>query len=257
LLQTTDEASVTIWQESPEEKVQELVHDRVLGRLIGEEPGPTLIWIGGLHGNEPAGVEAIERLFEELQGREDKVHGEVLGLAGNRGALTVGQRFIEKDLNRIWSKERLEELRAGHLGPLSSPEDRELVELWTELEAAFSRARGPIYVVDFHTTSGPGCGFAVIPDTLHSRSFAMSFPVPSILGLEEEVEGTVADYLGERGFVVVGFEGGKHDEPLSVDHCAAAGWISLAVSGTLPEEQVLEVVPSQQLLHHMGGGLRG
>jgi len=39
---------------------------RVVGRYRGTRPGPLVIFVAGLHGNEPAGVEALERLFRGL-----------------------------------------------------------------------------------------------------------------------------------------------------------------------------------------------
>ena len=41
-----------------------------LGRLRGERPGPTLILIGAIHGNEPAGVAACRRLLERVDQRD-------------------------------------------------------------------------------------------------------------------------------------------------------------------------------------------
>lgn len=35
----------------------------VLGCLRGARPGPTLVCIGGIHGNEPAGVQALRRVL--------------------------------------------------------------------------------------------------------------------------------------------------------------------------------------------------
>ena len=41
--------------------------ERVLGRIRGASEGPTLIFVAGLHGNEPAGVQALQRVFPELE----------------------------------------------------------------------------------------------------------------------------------------------------------------------------------------------
>jgi len=40
--------------------------ERCLGSIDGHEPGPTLLAIGALHGNEPAGVAALQRIVEDL-----------------------------------------------------------------------------------------------------------------------------------------------------------------------------------------------
>ena len=36
--------------------------ERVLGRLRGDDPGPTLLVVGGVHGNEPSGLSAMHRI---------------------------------------------------------------------------------------------------------------------------------------------------------------------------------------------------
>ena len=61
-----------------------------------------------MHGNEPAGVEAIHTVIELLE-REKKIkphfefRGTLLGLIGNLEAFSQKLRFIDKDLNRSWS----------------------------------------------------------------------------------------------------------------------------------------------------------
>ena len=41
--------------------------DRVIGRYEGERPGPLMVCIGGVHGNELAGVVALEELMLRLE----------------------------------------------------------------------------------------------------------------------------------------------------------------------------------------------
>ena len=65
---------------------------RELGRIVGDQPGPTLLCIGGLHGNEPAGVLAIQRVMERLTGASEHLRGELIGVVGNRHALGVARR---------------------------------------------------------------------------------------------------------------------------------------------------------------------
>jgi len=67
-----------------------------------------LICIGGIHGNEPAGVQALEQVFkmidaEPTKNPEFKFFGTLVGLRGNVAALKKKQRYINKDLNRQWT----------------------------------------------------------------------------------------------------------------------------------------------------------
>ena len=43
--------------------------ERLIGQYRGEQPGPTLIFTAGIHGNEPAGIFALQEVFEKLQSR--------------------------------------------------------------------------------------------------------------------------------------------------------------------------------------------
>jgi len=60
-------------------------------------------------------------------------------------------------------------------------------------------------------------------------------PTPMILGLEELVEGTLLEYMNERGLITAGFESGQHDEPQAVDRAEAAVWLVLSATDLLPE----------------------
>lgn len=228
--------------------------ERVLGRVSGRHPGATLVCVGGLHGNEPAGVHAARRVVAALAGREEELRGEVVALAGNRAALAAGKRFIARDLNRAWRPERLDRIRAtGRLN--GHPEDREQLELLAAIEKVVDEARGPVYVLDLHTTSGFGGPFTSFGDTLPNRTLAELIPVPMILGLEELVSGTLVGYLGLHGIVGVTFETGQHDEPLAVDRAEAGIWLAVEGLGLLAEGRAPEAAAGRKRLHRETGHL--
>jgi succinylglutamate desuccinylase len=185
-----------------------------------------LLVVGSIHGNEPAGVAALEAVVDRSKREGLLLRGDFLAVVGNVEALGAGARYIDEDLNRRWNRESIDRLRAG--GPVARSEDRERRELHEELERGFASARGPVVVLDLHTTSGEGKPFAVFADTLRSRRFARRFPVPAILGLEENLESTLADYAGLLGHIAVAFEGGQHADPRSMENLAAVVWIALA-----------------------------
>ena len=216
---------------------------RVVGQLIGQEPGPTLLCTASLHGNEPAGTRALERVFANLHERNPILRGEFIGLIGNLRAIGLGRRFVESDLHRHWSPAKVAALRARDERAFEDAEDHEAAELLAEIDTAVGRARGPVYCLDLHTTSGPSPPFATAMDTLRNRRFALRFPVPHVLGLEEHLDHTLLDYLDGEGHVTLGFEGGQHDDPLSVDYCEAAVWIALAETGVLAEPHRVASVP--------------
>lgn len=211
---------------------------RVIAELRGDAPGPTLVIVGGIHGNEPAGITAARRTLGALTPAD--VRGEILALIGNRRAGAAGRRYLVHDLNRLWTAERMSVAQAaagagaaaGGTDPAMAgePELFELVELADAIDRAIQRARGPIHVLDLHTTSAAGYPFAVVGPTPEHRRFAEAFPLPGIVGLEEALVGTLTSYFGRR-CVTLAVEGGQHTSPEAADNLAAAITIALDVTG--------------------------
>ena len=223
---------VTVQSEVVEGSVAGRSWPRIVGHVTAPEAGPTLLVVGGLHGNEPAGLLGLERVFARLDQIGGLARGEFVGLAGNLQALSAGRRFIDEDLNRIWLEPRLQALGAGD--PVSV-EESELRELDHQVNETLARARGEVYALDLHTISGPGPAFVVIDDTLLNRRFANRFPVPLVLGLDEELSGTMAHHLTAEGVIPVGFEAGQHEEGAAAERAEAAIWIALEAAGLLAD----------------------
>jgi len=81
--------------------------NRIIGDHIGDHHGPLLIVFGAMHGNEPAGVRALEMVFKMLEvepitNPSFQFSGKLIGLIGNLQAYQKKVRFIDKDLNRSW-----------------------------------------------------------------------------------------------------------------------------------------------------------
>jgi predicted deacylase len=198
---------------------------RVVRAMRGKSPGATLLIVGGVHGNEPAGLIAAERVAAEL----GDFAGDYVVLAGNRGALAAGVRFRARDLNRQWSPERVRALDEGR-----TPEDAEAIEqreLRAAIDDAVRQARGPLYFLDLHTTSAPGVPFGLSVALPEQAELAAHFPLPVIVGLEDQIEGVLSQYLRACGGQTLSVEGGQHDDPTSVDHLAASIRIALAAAG--------------------------
>ncbi len=212
---------------------------RLLGR-IGKPEGPTLICLGGIHGNEPAGFLALRRFFQRVAAR-DGLGGRIIGLSGNRAALAKNRRFVDQDLNRIWTPEEMS-------NESSAAEQSELQEIAKEIRAVLATCTGRAYFLDLHTTSGPGPAFAFLEDTLPNREFAFEFPVPIVLGAEEELPGTLVQYLCDLGVTTLGFEAGQHEDPVSVDRAEAAIWIAMEAAGIVEPGSRPEVATARQTL---------
>ncbi|MGQ0721806.1 MAG: succinylglutamate desuccinylase/aspartoacylase family protein [Candidatus Eiseniibacteriota bacterium] len=221
---------------------------RVLGRAGDGSTGPTVVFVAGVHGNEPSGVLALERVFARLEEHAIVPRGVVLGLSGNLQALAAGRRYLDRDLNRMWSRAEVARVRAVAAGDGAVPEDRELRELLQHLEDAFHAAKGPVTVVDLHSASSRTAPFVVLGDTLHNRRFGRRFPTPVILGLEEQLVGTLMEYVTGLGHTSLAVEGGQNEDPRSVDHHEAAIWLALVHAKSLAREQVRDFEQHRRLI---------
>ncbi|HWE25309.1 MAG TPA: succinylglutamate desuccinylase/aspartoacylase family protein [Myxococcales bacterium] len=227
---------------------------REVGRLVGKDPGPTLIIVAGIHGNEPAGIEAARRVLARLSAGDLRIRGELFALAGNLEALRLGVRYQAKDLNRLWSETQIGELREKRSSDHDA-EDREQLDLLASIESAIGRARGRVHLADLHTTSAAGIPFILFGDTLEQRRFARGFPLPAIIGLEEQLDAVLTDYWTRRGCTTLAIEGGQHASPDSIDAIEAFLWLALARGGLLEGDVPAEVARSTVLLDRRRAGL--
>lgn len=198
---------------------------------ISNGPGPTMVFFGGIHGNERAGVLALEELFIKL----DKKHisGTVIGLFGNLTALRENKRFIDHDLNRIWTEEQLEQLETNE--DLSA-DQREQKQLYYAIKEILKNESEPFYFIDLHTTSSPTPPFITINDALINRAFSRKTELPIVLGIEEYLQGPLLSYINSLGYVSLGFEAGQHKAPESVENCYNFCLKALLIADILKEK---------------------
>lgn len=230
---------------------------RLIGRVVGEEPGPTLIAIAGIHGNERAGVAAADRVLDILQRRVGAVSGEFVALSGNLGAMQQRMRYRLRDMNRVWTAERIEDLeeKRGRDPSLLDEEDVEQLDLLDAIREAIVRARGPVFLIDLHTTSALGFPFILFGDTLKQRRFAGAFPLPVVLGLEEQLDGVLSGYFTRQGVVTCAVEGGQHNDPGSIDNLEAVLLLGAESAGLLGDATLTEVSAAHALLERRRGTL--
>jgi succinylglutamate desuccinylase len=226
--------------------------EHIIDRIRGRIPGPTLVVVGGVHGNEPAGVEAARAVFARLRADGVEVRGEVVGLEGNVRGLAVNRRCLVTDLNRLWTREKLD---AARRTASAEGEYAELVELASELDRIIAATRGPVVVLDLHTTSAAGIPFGVAGPTTAHRAFAHGFPIPSILGLEEMLEGVLTRYLSGRGILTLAVEGGQTGTADAVANLDAVITIALAVTGAVAPEQIAGLAAARARLETSRGAL--
>ncbi|MFG0328187.1 MAG: succinylglutamate desuccinylase/aspartoacylase family protein [Phycisphaerales bacterium JB037] len=210
--------------------------------------GPTLIVVGGVHGNEPAGLLAAQRVAASL--RDDQLLGRFVALAGNLQALnfspppgTPHPRYLLRDLNRAFTPELIARATARDELDAATKPDLELAEVRGLIEAIDDQldpAR-PAILLDLHTVSAESPPFVAVEDALPAREFARSFGLPLILGIEEELPGLLMDWAtNHRRCISMVIEGGRHDDPDSIDAHEAIITIALdrAAVAAIPPERL-------------------
>ena len=146
--------------------MEKSVKKRIIAEHHGSEPGPLLIAIGAMHGNEPMGLKAIAMLekmldVEPITNPGFKFHGSFIGMIGNLSAYERNERFIDKDMNRQWSKEHIQKIKTISSDELDA-EDLEMLDILETIEEACKIHKPTkLYILDLHTTSSFGGIFSI------------------------------------------------------------------------------------------------
>ncbi|SHL69968.1 succinylglutamate desuccinylase [Phytopseudomonas punonensis] len=69
----------------------------------GRDNGMDLLLSAGIHGNETAPIELLDRLLCSIARNELQPRARLLLLFGNPGAMRRGERFVEQDINRLFN----------------------------------------------------------------------------------------------------------------------------------------------------------
>ncbi len=226
--------------------MQDLV-ERVIGRYTGPKRGPLIVALGGLHGNELAGIRALDMLFHMLNVEPNHnptfaFKGRLLGLRGNLQACRLGVRFLEKDLNRQFTPDNIGRIRSTPHSALEA-EDRELQELLEIIDREIEDYQPErMIVIDLHTTTADGGIFTLATDDPESIEMAKSMHAPVITGMLKGLRGTTMHHFCCDHFpcltVSVTFEAGQHEDPLSTRRAIAALVNLLRSVGSVRPEDV-------------------
>ncbi|MEX0684735.1 MAG: succinylglutamate desuccinylase/aspartoacylase family protein [Balneolales bacterium] len=205
--------------------------DRVIGRYTQDKPGPTVIFLCGTHGNETSSIFAIKKVFEELDELQPPINGVLIAAyAGNLEALKQDKRYIDMDLNRMWVPERLK--RLGFFDNMDEPsghEKKEKEELLGLLRENFEKVKGELFVFDLHTTSSVSPPITAISDSIKNRELALQYPLPCVVGFDEQTEGTFMNFINELGITGVAFEGGEHYSLSAIENNISFIWYTLGL----------------------------
>ncbi len=113
--------------------------------------------IGGTHGNELTGVYLIKK-FEQLPRLIERSSFKSLTLLANKRAIAAGKRYIEKDLNRCFLQQELENQN------LITYEDRE-AKIINQMLGPKGNPQVDM-IIDLHSTTA-NMGITIIPSSNH------------------------------------------------------------------------------------------
>ena len=212
--------------------------DRIIGHIKGKKKGPTLIFFGGIHGNEPAGVFALHKVIEDLHKQKIDCNGNIYALSGNLWALKRGERFHMQDLNRLWASDRMKPLEKGNTDCNENEDIIQQIDIYNTIKGIIETETTPLYFFDLHTTSGKSIPFLTVNDSLLNRKFSEQYPCPMILGIEEYLDGPILSYINELGYVSFGFEAGQHDDPIAIDNAIAFTYLSLVFTNAISKDSI-------------------
>jgi len=207
---------------------------RWIGKFEKNDSSPSIIILSGIHGNELSGVNAIEHVFSILKEKNIPIKGNIYGLRGNLKAIEQGKRFIDVDLNRCWTEQRIQD----SIHKKNTSESIDVVAIKEIIDGYIQNAKAPLFLVDLHTTSSTSPPFVVLDDTIRNRNFADALSATKVLGVLEQLKGTVLGYYGDKGPVTLVFEAGQHIDKNSLKRHIAAVWLLLVKSGIIDEKYV-------------------
>lgn len=224
----------TVYSNALEKSIQ---IERLIGHIKGIQPGPTVIFTGGIHGNEPSGVFALQKVLQEVREKNIPVKGNIYAIGGNLFALEKGERFENQDLNRLWTSERMKHLYDGNVDDKNVDEVQQ-INICKTIKEILKTESEPFYFMDLHTTSSETIPFLTVNDSLLNRKYTKQYPVPIVLGIEEHLDGPLLSYINELGYVAFGYEGGQHDDLSSIENHIAFIYLSLIFTGCIEKEDI-------------------
>jgi succinylglutamate desuccinylase len=180
------------------------------------KPGKTIAIFSGIHGNEKAGVWAMDELVEEI----NPERGSVYFVYANPEAIEKDVRFVEKNLNRLFTKENKGETK-------EEKRAQELMKILDECDA----------LLDLHAFHNEGGEPFVICEE-NSFEIAKKLDVPVIsCGWTKFGEGATDEYMYAQGKVGICLECGPIPD--------SKKYVSFAKKAVLQFLQYFEVISSQ------------
>jgi succinylglutamate desuccinylase len=227
--------------------VDDMDVERIIGSYTEGRKGPLLVCLAGIHGNEHAGIEALRFLFTLIEqepqlNSQFEFYGRMVGIAGNLKALRKKQRYLQHDLNRLWTQDRIQRIRQTPRHQLQN-EEEEIYDILSVIRQEIREHQpSKLVILDLHTTTATGGIFTITADDPESVAIGTELHAPVIKGLIRSIQGTTLQYFNSLNLglptVAVTFESGQHNDPLSVNRAMAATINCMRTIGCVKAEHV-------------------
>ena len=169
-------------------------------------PGPLIICLAALHGNEQFGIHAFRNVFSAIEKHQIPFQGKLVGVVGNLKAVQSNRRFIDYDLNRSWTEEHVSSLLSGNN---SRAEDEELLAIRKIVEEESQGEFTMKILADLHATSSDKGNFVVVPEESGNHPIIQALQLPVAVDLHCYLEGTLLSYYSAQGYLSFAMEGGQ------------------------------------------------
>ncbi len=209
--------------------------ERIIANITGND-GPIFLALCSLHGNEPSGEAAIRSVAAAIEKDPSAFSGRFIGMIGNLRAREENVRFIDEDLNRIWTEAALEQALLSEPRTVEQAERRALLNAFVDCVQETDKQQ--VFVLDLHSTSSES------PPFIAGRTEALPAPhlkavddlkLPELVHSSGSIIGTFHSYLSATGYSVVVIEGGAHTNLESALMNEAAIWSLLGSLGQISE----------------------
>jgi len=166
-----------------------------------ELDNPHVVFVGALHGNEPAGLDAIIAFHEHfLQNNYKLQKGKITFILGSPDSFKISERFLDQNLNRAFTKvisKNREALRVAQI-------------------RQFLTGNSVDILLDFHSVSTGDFKMAIF-QTQKARDFAQKISPLDLYFLPhtEHLPGSLMEECQNVGTTALSFECGNHSSPLA------------------------------------------
>lgn len=172
---------------------------------------PEIAVLGGVHGDEPCGVNAIERVLAA----DPDVQRPVAFVIANEAAIDDDVRYVETDLNRAFPGDEHAEVHEKRLA------------------AALGRELGDCLTLSMHSTQSYDGPFALIDHADEEiRQILTQLTVDAVVDVGAHSRGRLFESVPNTVEVECGYQG----SPQATENAESLVWEFLAATGVVPGE---------------------